>query len=248
MDVVLITVSNNEIGKYKARSYPHVKVTLLDNGIIPFYVPVYWVIIQKQTVTQIPSSYITNKPYVTIADLAIQNPPLKRENEVERDYDTIFLRSLVWKTVRFMPYWNDEKLPIVEGYSTRGWTVAGLPYLPVTRVNVYKPNFYGGGLQLNEKGFFIHRGRQSLDTPYMGSAGCVQLFGDYNIFLCSILSLLGYKINFYKQDWIHSAMNEIVRSGRLWVEIQRAIPPNIQEPTIKDGAKTGTPKEEITID
>lgn len=216
MDVVVITVSNIKDGKYCAYSYPQI-IAVNNTGFV-YDVPVYYVFMQKQT---IPNNQMPQPSGFNFLQVPFTKTP---SNYVEKITDP--LQVLVFHALRFMPYWNDPMNPDPT-YSTIGFTNSGLPQLSLRKAGLYLPDFCGGGIQLRD-GFFIHKGPLNRSVKGWGAAGCVEIIGEYPVFLNYILALLGHKPVESKK--IHRTMGELVRCGQLWVEVQKDVAENILKP------------------
>lgn len=135
----------------------------------------------------------------------------------------------VWKALRFMPYWNDPKSPYKK-YKTLGWVNAGLHKMVKKAVAYYDPAYgtqntpspYSGAIQLRNS-FLIHAGPQSISNIGWGSAGCVEIIGNFNHFKNDIRDLSGAS-----SSLTHSALLELVKARKLFVEVEKALPPNIK--------------------
>ena len=192
---VEICISNQMSGNdfYCAKSYPHTDKDR--NGRMDTYsVPVYFLFIKG-----------------------------KDENDI--------LKIRVWKVLRFMPYWNDP-LNYDNRYRQKGWTVAGLHKLPLQKVSEYKKDYsvhsattiYKGAIVLKGS-FYIHAGPDKIPdatNAIYGSAGCVEVIGDFNLFKEDIRELSGSD-NKIADD----AIEELIRKGLLYVQIEQAPPPDL---------------------
>ncbi len=191
---VYITVSDTTTGDtYRSRSYPDDDYD--DNGRIELYnTPVY-------------------RLYVDGED--------DRGNKVSKS----------WKALRFMPYWNDPNSPSKK-YRSKGWVNAGLHQLSKRAVQRYNPSYgvqnryspFAGAIQMRNS-FLIHAGPETLlqkDWGW-GSAGCVEIVGDFDDFKADIQSLSGS----LKTD-AGEAIEELVKARKLWVEVKLAKPPKFK--------------------
>jgi hypothetical protein len=130
-----------------------------------------------------------------------------------------------WNALRFMPYWNPEGK---YGYKNRGWINAGIHCLPKRKVREYKPNYtihnspsvHKGAIVIRDS-FYIHEGPGDISYAMAGSAGCVEIIGSFLKFKEDIRDLSG---NTSDAD---SAMLELVKAGKLYLEVQSATPPDI---------------------
>jgi hypothetical protein len=134
-----------------------------------------------------------------------------------------------WTALRFMPYWNDPKNPS-KHYTIKGWVNAGLRSLPKKAVSYYDPNYmtrnrrspYSGGIQMI-KSFLIHAGPANEVEFNWGSAGCVEIIGDFGKFKDNIKELSGST-----QADAHGAILELVKARKLYVQVDYATPPDIK--------------------
>jgi hypothetical protein len=129
---------------------------------------------------------------------------------------------------RFMPYWNNPKNPDSH-YKQIGWVNAGLSsernitvvrYLPNYEVrNRYSP---GKGAIVLTGAFYIHAGPADVTDFGFGSAGCVEIIGNYDDFKSNIQTLSGISGN------VDAAISSLVSKRKLKVTIRQAKAPNIQ--------------------
>lgn len=135
-----------------------------------------------------------------------------------------------WNALRFMPYWNDPKKPDSH-YHTKGWVNAGLHKLDKKKVTLYKPSYgtqnryspYSGAIQMRDS-FLIHAGPRNLQESGWGSAGCVEIVGNFDDFKKDIADLSGSS----KKN-AGDAITELVKVERLFVKVDYATPPNIKK-------------------
>ena len=190
-----LTISNTQTGdKYYAKSYPDADYD--NNGRMEAYeTPVYWF-------------YIEGKDHAGRS------------------------KKIKWKALRFMPYWNDPARPSTH-YRTKGWVNAGLHQLSKRAVTLYKPHYsvqntpspYDGAIQLRNS-FLIHAGPPTLGQPDWGwgSAGCVEIVGNFNKFKADIQQLSGSR-----KPNVDAAIQELVKARKLWVQVQLARPPKLRQ-------------------
>jgi hypothetical protein len=134
-----------------------------------------------------------------------------------------------FQATRFMPFWNDPTHPTPH-YSARGWINAGLAHtrrIVVSRYlqryavqNRYSP---GRGAIVLTGSFYIHAGPAIASDFGFGSAGCVEIFGDFDDFKDALASLAGGSA--HTSDW---AIQELINHHRLIVDIERAAVPDIK--------------------
>lgn len=132
-------------------------------------------------------------------------------------------RRKEWKALRFMPFWNDPKKP--SSYRTKGWLTAGLSLgMLLQKIVYYNPNYqtlnrpspHDGAFQINGN-FLIHSGPSTLMERGWGSAGCVEIVGNFKHFKEEIVSLAG--IIHAKVD---QALQTLVRTRNPFVEVKYA--------------------------
>lgn len=134
-----------------------------------------------------------------------------------------------WKALRFMPFWNNPLSPS-SSYKARGWINSGLTSVPKKKVTLYDKDYevhnttspYGGAFQI-QGNFLIHAGPSNINESGWGAAGCVEIIGSFDDFKKDIADLAGIK---YKT--LHEAMLNIVKSGKLFVEVLHATRPNLK--------------------
>ena len=135
-----------------------------------------------------------------------------------------------WKCLRFMLYWNDPALPSPH-YRLRKWTVAGLSdgkerfkvsYYDATygTRNSYSP--HKGAIQI-QNSFLIHSGPPTLEDSGWGSAGCVEIIGDFSEFKEDIKTVSGIGGYLPSDEVIH----RLIKEGKLYIEIEAAPKPSI---------------------
>ncbi|WP_395045791.1 hypothetical protein [Flavobacterium sp.] len=128
-----------------------------------------------------------------------------------------------------MPYWNDPKSPSTH-YRTEGWANSGLTILDRKKVVLYDRNYevhnsyspFGGAIQM-QGNFLIHAGPSNIYESGWGAAGCVEIIGSFDDFKKDIADLAGIP-----SKNLHEAMLTLVKSGKLFVEVQYALRPNFK--------------------
>lgn len=135
-----------------------------------------------------------------------------------------------WKCLRFMPYWNDPDSPSSH-YKLRKWTVAGLSdrkerfkvtYYDSTYGTRNSPSPYKGAIQI-QNSFLIHSGPPTLQDIGWGSAGCVEIIGDFSNFKEDIKTVSGIG-GYLPSDEI---ISRLIKAGKLYIEIEAAPKPSI---------------------
>jgi hypothetical protein len=134
-----------------------------------------------------------------------------------------------FRAPRFMPYYNNPKSPSPH-YSAKGWVNCGLSSARKVVVSRYKEDYQvqnryspGVGAIVVHKSFYIHAGPASLTDVGFGSAGCIEIIGNYDVFKRAIALTAG--ITTGSSD---SAIQQLVKAGKLIVEIQPARVPEIK--------------------
>jgi hypothetical protein len=142
-------------------------------------------------------------------------------------------KTFIHKAPRFMPYWNDPvKFPDPH-YATKGWANSGLSsarkvivarYIRDYEVqNRYSP---GRGAIVLKGSFYIHGGPSDESDYGFGSAGCVEIIGNYDNFKSDIASLSGSTGNVATEA--DFAIEDLVRSQNLIADIKLASVPDIK--------------------
>lgn len=188
---VTITVSNNIIGHYEARSYPHDDFN--GNGKIELYkVPLY-------------------------------------EISISGNYKNGLKKTFTHKAPRFMPYWNNPNAPSSH-YKTTGWINSGLSEGRTITVRKYISDYQvqnrfspGKGAIVLKDYFYIHAGPASESDVGFGSAGCIEIIGNWDIFKEQIALLSGSKSLF-----ADIAITQLILDSNLIVIIHSANVPDIR--------------------
>jgi hypothetical protein len=136
----------------------------------------------------------------------------------------------IWPCVRFMPYWNDPSAPN-NNYKTLGFVNAGLHQFTKTAVSLFLPNYgtqnrvspYRGAIQIRDN-FLIHAGPKSMREIGWGSAGCVEIIGDFSLFKQDIRDLAG--ISNTVEPGL--AIATLVKNSKLYVQVLYDTPPNFR--------------------
>lgn len=131
---------------------------------------------------------------------------------------------------RFMPYYNDPKNPHAE-YKTLGWADSGLSSARRVIVpefisdyevqNRYSP---GRGAFVVYQTFYIHAGPADLNDAGFGSAGCIEIVGDFDVFKKTIADLSGALTRN-----VSEAIQHLVAAGLLVVEVREAAVPDLRK-------------------
>ena len=138
--------------------------------------------------------------------------------------------SVDFAAPRFMPYFNDPKRPSPH-YRAVGWLNAGLSSQRTVVISRFKQDYAvqnryspGRGAIVVHESFYIHAGPASLKDVGFGSAGCIEIIGDYNVFKQAIANLSGVMSASPDQ-----AIQQVVHARKLIVTIQHASPPDIKK-------------------
>jgi hypothetical protein len=134
-----------------------------------------------------------------------------------------------FKAPRFMPYFNNPQRPTPH-YKAIGWVNAGLSSARTVTVSQFKPNYAvqnryspGRGAIVIKDAFYIHAGPASLQDVGFGSAGCIEIIGNYDSFKKSIADLSGLSTG--SPDII---IQQLVNLRKLIITIRSAVVPNIK--------------------
>lgn len=136
---------------------------------------------------------------------------------------------------RFMPYYNNRKKPNHE-YKQLGWVNAGLSSARKITISRYNKNYEvhnryspGRGAIVLQGSFYLHAGpADRLDVGF-GSAGCIEIIGNFDVFKSNIKFLSGSK--FPTSD---EAIEELVKTRNLIVIIEQAKVPDIKSNFTKE--------------
>lgn len=130
---------------------------------------------------------------------------------------------------RFMPYFNDPHSPSSH-YKAMGWIVSGLSHARRVVISTYLRHYAvqnrfspGRGAIVVYQHFYIHAGPASLDDSGFGSAGCIEVIGDWELFKQAIVERSG--LQYPSAD---SVIEGLVRSSKLVVLIEAAVPPGLR--------------------
>lgn len=130
---------------------------------------------------------------------------------------------------RFMPYYNDPKKPDPH-YSTTGWVNSGLSKARQQVILQYKQDYEvqnrfspGRGAIIVYKSFYIHAGPADLLDYGFGSAGCIEIIGDFDVFKQTIAVFSG--VSGGTSD---VAIATLVKDRHLSVTIEEAKVPRIE--------------------
>lgn len=107
-------------------------------------------------------------------------------------------KSYEHQAPRFMPYWNDPKVRPDPRYSVRGWVNSGLAAARTVVVSRYLRDYEvhnryspGRGAIVLTGSFYIHAGPGELSDVGFGSAGCVEIIGNFDNFKAHLAYLSG---------------------------------------------------------
>ncbi len=134
-----------------------------------------------------------------------------------------------WQAPRYMPYYNNPASPD-HHYSTKGFVTAGLSSVPRQPVPQYKPEYevrnsfspFGGAIVVKGT-FYIHAGPTDASESGWGSAGCVEIVGNFDGFKQDILELAGSTAT----D-LNKGIGQLVAARKLFVTYEQAARPNLK--------------------
>ncbi len=136
-----------------------------------------------------------------------------------------------WTAVRFMPYWNDPSDPNPH-YKTKGFVGAGIHKFPKQPASLYLPSYgtqnryspYSGAIQIRNS-FLIHAGPKNLQESGWGSAGCVEIIGDFDNFKKDIRDLAGMSSTMEAG----TAIFKLVQNRKLYIQVEYDTPPDFKK-------------------
>ena len=113
---------------------------------------------------------------------------------------------------------------------------AGLHALSKRAVPRYKPDYgvqnrdspFGGAIVMRDF-FYIHAGPQSLSEHGWGSAGCVEIVGNFDKFKDDIKLLSGST-----KSLVREAILELVKAKKLFIQVKYATPPDIKSNFVRE--------------
>ncbi|MEW4488627.1 hypothetical protein AB1L42_11125 [Thalassoglobus sp. JC818] len=149
-----------------------------------------------------------------------------RINQYDKNWKVTAFRD--WTGLRFMPYYNDPKSPNRK-YKSRGFLVAGLSNPRRGRVRTYKSDYriqntvspFDGAIVITGA-FYIHAGPQKLSDWGWGSAGCVEVIGNFDGYKKDIAALGGVSGN------VDDAIAKLVSWKKLYYDFKAATPPKLR--------------------
>jgi hypothetical protein len=128
-----------------------------------------------------------------------------------------------------MPYYNNPKRPSPH-YKTLGWVDCGLSSARKVVISRYRKDYQvqnryspGIGAIVVHDTFYIHAGPASPSDVGFGSAGCIEIIGNFDIFKDAIVRMSG--IVGLARD---GAITQLVKERKLVVEVQQARVPDIK--------------------
>jgi hypothetical protein len=135
-----------------------------------------------------------------------------------------------YRAPRFMPYYNNPKKPSPH-YKTLGWINCGLSSTRRVVISQYRQDYQvqnryspGVGAIVVHKTFYIHAGPATPSDVGFGSAGCIEIIGNFDTFKDAIARMAG--ITGMQRD---AAIAQLVKERKLVVEIQQARVPDIKK-------------------
>lgn len=156
-----------------------------------------------------------------------------------------------WKAPRYMPYNNPAGERYESSYKTKGFVTAGLSNVPRMAAPAYKPDYqvhnrfspFGGAIVV-KGAFYIHAGPEDVKDAGWGSAGCVEIIGDFDGFKRDILELSGSPAASGDAETINQGMSQLVAGRKLFITYQSAARPNIKALFSR---QVGYAEESITV-
>ncbi|MGB8297402.1 MAG: hypothetical protein WCG85_18400 [Polyangia bacterium] len=134
-----------------------------------------------------------------------------------------------YRAPRFMPYYNNPKRPSLH-YKTLGWINCGLSSTQRVVISRYRRDYQvqnryspGIGAIVVHDTFYIHAGPATPSDVGFGSAGCIEIIGNFDVFKDSIVRMSGI-VGVSRDD----AITQLVKEGKLIVEIEQARVPDIK--------------------
>lgn len=134
-----------------------------------------------------------------------------------------------YRAPRFMPYFNNPKRPSPH-YKTLGWVNCGLSSTRRVVISQYRKDYQvqnrfspGIGAIVVHDTFYIHAGPATPSDVGFGSAGCIEIIGNFDVFKDAIVRMSG--IAGVSRD---NAITQLVKERKLIVEIQQARVPDIK--------------------
>ena len=140
-----------------------------------------------------------------------------------------------YRAPRFMPYNNPVGARHDDDYKTNGFITAGLSSVPRFAVSTYKSDYqvhnrfspFGGAIVVKGS-FYIHAGPETIGDFGWGSAGCVEVIGNFDDFKKDILTLAGSSAASGDSAALHAAVASLVSARKLFVRYENAARPNLQ--------------------
>ncbi len=140
-----------------------------------------------------------------------------------------------WKTPRYMPYNNPSGARHESSYKTVGFITAGLSSVPRFAVKQYKPEYevhnrfspFGGAIVV-QGAFYIHAGPESAEDYGWGSAGCVEVIGNFDDFKKDILTLAVSSKAKGSAASLNAGLSEMIGARKLFVTYESAPRPNLK--------------------
>jgi len=140
-----------------------------------------------------------------------------------------------YRAPRYMPYNNPAGARHDNDYKTTGFVTAGLSSVPRFAVSTYKSDYqvhnrfspFGGAIVVKGS-FYIHAGPETVDDFGWGSAGCVEVIGNFDNFKKDILTLAGSPAANGDSAALHQGVASLVAARKLFVNYENAARPNLQ--------------------
>ncbi len=140
-----------------------------------------------------------------------------------------------YRAPRFMPYNSPVGARHDNDYKTTGFVTAGLSSVPRFAVNTYKSGYevhnrfspFGGAIVVKGS-FYIHAGPETIEDFGWGSAGCVEVIGNFDDFKRDILTFAGSSAASGDSAALHAGVASLVSARKLFVTYENAARPNLQ--------------------
>ncbi|HLK65729.1 MAG TPA: hypothetical protein VKU19_19960 [Bryobacteraceae bacterium] len=148
-------------------------------------------VVGKYEARSYPEDSFTDQNWIELYEVPVYQLVVSGKDDDGAD------QKFEFQAPRFMPYYNDPKKPDTE-YGARGWLSAGLSSARTITVSTYLADYeihnrhstFHGAIVM-QGAFYIHGGPETLDDVGFGSAGCIEIIGNFNFFKLKIASLSG---------------------------------------------------------
>ncbi|MCL2590005.1 MAG: hypothetical protein FWD67_03770 [Betaproteobacteria bacterium] len=170
-----------------------------------------------------PHTPVDSTGYYNLYRVPVYKILVKGVDDVKQPQTKMFMAP------RFMPYFNDPKNPD-RGYKAKGWLNCGLSSARTVAVTRYIQNYemhnrisaYRGAIVVHQT-FYIHPGPATVCDYGFGSAGCIEIIGNFDVFKEAIASLSGIT-----SGTSGDVIQKLVNDRKLIVIIETAPVPDIR--------------------